>query len=172
MHYTELEIIDKMKFCRKSNPDLIRNYIKLLPEWRNILFERHIKYVNSILRYSTYKEISNIQGYSIDGIENIFRKIQTCLELELEYKYKSKINKYKVRNNDKDDMLNSMFKYIKSLPYINKKNIININRYQILKLILENNSICEIENKMGIDSDKIYSYLISSETDTIFNDLK
>ena len=176
MHYTELEIIEKMQFCIKSDPDTIRGYISQLPEWRDVVFKRHIKYINSILKHTTYHEISRVQGYSMEGIENIFRKIQTCLKLELDYKYNAKSNetvkKQIVRHDDKDDMLHNIFEYIKSLPSINTKNINNIYRYQLLKLILEGNTVIDIENKMGISADEIYNYLISSETNTIFNDLK
>ena len=180
MHYTELEIIDKMQFCKKSDPNVIKGYLLQLPEWRDLVFKRHIKYINSILQPgSSYLMIAHEQGYSMESIENIFRKIQTCLRLEIEYKnnktvkeYNNKVKKLDIRNSSKDEMLNSVFKYINSIPNINSEKIKDPMRLKVLKLIIEENDIIDLEKKLGINASSIYDCLFSSENSSIFIDLK
>lgn len=176
MHYTELEVLDKMNNCYHSDKTVILNYLTQLPDWRSRVFPRHKKYIISLVIGLSYQEISHKFGYSIEGIENIFRKIQTCLKMELDWdkentKIKEEVKKERIKT-DKDELLIYIFNYLKSISDINVNGILNPIRKNIVKLVLKNKTIEEMENSLGIDANSIYYMLFTNENDSIFIDIK
>lgn len=175
MHYTELQIIDKMKHCIRSDRSIILNYLTQLPDWRALVFPRHKKFIIALICGETYMDISKKYGYSLEGIENIFRKIQVCLKAELDWEKeqasKAIVKKERTRT-DKDNLLRSSFNYLRSLEDINTSNISNPIRKSILNMALNGQPLEKIEKALGVDANSIYHYLFTSESDSIYIDIK